>query len=29
MLQMCRQLGFTIEPEPDDASVRRVVLRLT
>lgn len=29
MLEMCRQLGFTIEPEPEDAGVRRVVLRLT
>ena len=29
MLQMCRELGFSIEREPDDDSIRRVVLRLT
>jgi acetyltransferase len=29
MLQMCQELGFSIEREPDDDSVRRVVLRLT
>jgi acetyltransferase len=28
MLDMCRQLGFRVEPEPDDPSARRVVLRL-
>ena len=28
MLQMCRELGFSVETEPDDPSVRRVVLRL-
>lgn len=28
MLQMCRELGFSIEREPGDDSVRRVVLRL-
>jgi acetyltransferase len=28
MLQMCRELGFSIEPEPGDAGVRRVVLPL-
>jgi acetyltransferase len=28
MLQMCRELGFVIEPEPGDSSVRRVLLRL-
>lgn len=28
MLQMCRELGFSIEPEPGDDSVRRVVLQL-
>jgi acetyltransferase len=28
MLQMCRELGFSIEAEPGDASVRRVVLAL-
>ena len=28
MLDMCRQLGFRVEPEPDDTSVRRVVLSL-
>lgn len=28
MLQMCRELGFSIEPEPGDDSVRRVVLPL-
>ena len=29
MLRMCRELGFSVEPEPGDAAVRRVVLRLT
>jgi acetyltransferase len=29
MLRMCRELGFTVEAEPDDASVRRVVLELS
>ena len=28
MLRMCRELSFSIEPEPGDATVRRVVLRL-
>jgi acetyltransferase len=28
MLQMCRELGFTIEQEPEDNSTRRVALRL-
>jgi len=28
MLQMCRELGFKVEPDPDDASLRQVVLRL-
>jgi acetyltransferase len=28
MLDMCRQLGFRVEAEPGDASVRRVVLSL-
>jgi len=28
MLQMCRELGFRIEPEPGDATVRRVVLEI-
>jgi hypothetical protein len=28
MLQMCRELGFSIEREPGDDSVRRVVLQL-
>jgi acetyltransferase len=28
MLRMCRELGFNIEPEPGDAAVRRVCLRL-
>ena len=28
MLKMCRELGFAVEPQPGDASVRRVVLRL-
>jgi acetyltransferase len=28
-LRMCRELGFSVEPEPGDAAVRRVVLRLT
>jgi acetyltransferase len=29
MLRMCRELGFRVEPEPGDTTVRRVVLRLT
>jgi acetyltransferase len=29
MLQMCRELGFTIESEPGDESIRRVVLKLS
>ena len=29
MLQMCRELGFSIEPEPGDEGVRRVILSLT
>jgi acetyltransferase len=29
MLRMCRELGFSVEPEPDDATLRHVVLRLT
>lgn len=29
MLQMCRELGFSIEPEPGDDNVRRVTLPLT
>ena len=29
MLRMCRELGFTIESEPGDESIRRVVLRLS
>lgn len=28
MLQMCRELGFSVEREPDDESMRRVVLPL-
>jgi acetyltransferase len=28
MLQMCRQLGFTVAPDPEDLTVRKVVLRL-
>jgi acetyltransferase len=28
MLDMCRKLGFSVEAEPGDVSVRRVVLRL-
>ena len=28
MLQMCRELGFTIEREPGDESIRRVILLL-
>jgi acetyltransferase len=28
MLQMCRNLGFTVEVEPGDPTLRRVVLRL-
>ncbi len=29
MLRMCRELGFSVEPEAGDAAVRRVMLRLT
>jgi acetyltransferase len=29
MLQMCRELGFAVEPQPDDASVRTVRLELS
>jgi acetyltransferase len=29
MLRMCREFGFSVEPEPGDGAVRRVVLRLT
>jgi acetyltransferase len=29
MLRMCREFGFSVEPEPGDVAVRRVVLRLT
>jgi acetyltransferase len=29
MLRMCREFGFSVEPEPGDAAVRRVVLPLT
>ena len=29
MLKMCSELGFSIQPEPGDLSVRRVVLDLT
>jgi acetyltransferase len=29
MLRMCREFGFSIEPEPGDATVRRTILRLT
>jgi acetyltransferase len=29
MLRMCRELGFSVEPEPGDAAVRRVCLRLS
>jgi acetyltransferase len=29
MLRVCRESGFQVGPEPDDAEVRRVVLRLT
>jgi acetyltransferase len=29
MLQMCRELGFTVEVEPGEISVRRVVLKLS
>ena len=29
MLRMCRELGFSVEPEPGDPAVRRVVLQLT
>jgi GNAT superfamily N-acetyltransferase len=29
MLQMCRELGFGITDEPDEAGVKRVTLRLT
>jgi acetyltransferase len=28
MLQMCRELGFIIEPEPGDESLRHVILKL-
>ncbi len=28
MLKMCRELGFAIEPAPEDVGVRRVVLKL-
>jgi hypothetical protein len=28
MLHMCRELGFAVEPEPGDASVKRVRLPL-
>ena len=28
MLKMCRELGFAIDPEPGDASLRHVCLRL-
>jgi acetyltransferase len=28
MLQICRELGFQIEKEPGEESIRRVVLRL-
>jgi acetyltransferase len=28
MLRMCRELGFRVEPDPADAALRRVVLRL-
>jgi acetyltransferase len=28
MLQMCRELGFVVEPQPGDASVRTVRLQL-
>jgi acetyltransferase len=29
MLRMCRELGFSVEPEPGDAAVRHVCLRLS
>jgi acetyltransferase len=29
MLRMCREIGFTIESEPGDESIRRVVLKLS
>jgi acetyltransferase len=29
MLQMCRELGFSVEPEPGDSGVRRVRLQLS
>ena len=29
MLQMCRELGFAVERQPDDASVRIVRLELS
>jgi acetyltransferase len=29
MLRMCCEFGFSVEPEPGEAAVRRVVLRLT
>ena len=28
MLDMCRRLGFRVETEPDDPSVRQVTLKL-
>jgi acetyltransferase len=28
MLRMCRELGFTVEPEPDEPSIRCVTLKL-
>ena len=28
MLQMCRELGFVVEPQPGDAGVRTVCLQL-
>jgi hypothetical protein len=28
MLDMCRQLGFTVGPEPDDPGMRRVRIGL-
>jgi acetyltransferase len=29
MLQMCHKLGFAVEPQPNDASVRTVRLELS
>jgi len=29
MLKMCRELGFSIQPDRDDANLRYVVLDLT